>query len=77
MSKLKSLTDVPIGHAFVVSKIQGGSGVINRLKSLGIRPGTEVTKISGKNRGTVVIKHDRNQTALGFGVCQKIIVEVD
>ena len=77
MSELKSLTDVPIGHAFVVSEIQGGRAVTDRLKSLGIRSGTKVTKISGKNRGTVVIKHDRNQTALGSGVCRKIIVEVD
>ena len=77
MPELKSLTDVPIGNEFVVSEIKGGRGVIDRLKSLGIRSGTKVKKISGKNRGTVVIEHGRNQTALGCGVCGKIIVEVD
>ena len=71
-----ALTDVPAGKMFRVCAIEGGSGVQGRLLALGIRAGVNVMKISESfARGPIVIRHGQTQTALGRGICQKILVE--
>jgi ferrous iron transport protein A len=77
MPRHVSLNQVPTGRTVSVVAIHGGEGVHARLSALGIRPGTSITKVSGSfGRGPVVVRHGRNQTALGSGICEKIIVEV-
>ena len=59
-------------------EIQGGFGVIDRLNALGIIPGKRITKISSMlARGPVAIQVDRAQLAIGYGMANKIIVELD
>lgn len=72
------LTDVAPGRTVLVVEIRGGHGVTQRLRALGIRPGVKVTKLGGGvfGRGPALIQHGQTQTALGNGVCKKIIVEV-
>lgn len=71
-----ALTDVPAGQTVRVCAIEGGQGVRGRLLSLGIRAGVKVTKVSESfARGPIVIRHGQMQTALGRGICQKILVE--
>jgi len=72
------LTDLPSGCAALVIEIIGGRGVTRRLHTLGIRPGVKITKLGSGvfGRGPTLIQHGQTQTALGNGVCQKIIVEV-
>jgi len=67
-----------IGQSGVVIQIQGGHGLVNRLNSLGIRPGKRITKTSSMiMRGPVTIQVDRAQVAIGFGMARRIIVELD
>ena len=73
-----TLTQMQIGQSGVVVQIQGGHGLVNRLNSLGIRPGKRITKISSMiMRGPVTIQVDRAQVAIGFGMARRIIVELD
>ncbi len=76
--KQTTLARMQIGQSGVVVQIQGGHGLINRLNSLGIRPGKRLTKISSMiMRGPVTIQVDRAQVAIGFGMARRIIVEPD
>jgi len=76
--KQTTLAGMQIGQSGVVVQIQGGHGLVNRLNSLGIRPGKRLTKISSMiMRGPVTIQVDRAQVAIGFGMANRIIVEPD
>jgi len=72
------LTDMDTGEMGTVIGFLGGRGVNNRLMSLGIRPGVNITKVSSVfGRGPVVIRVGNSKTALGFGMSYKVIVEVE
>jgi len=76
--KQTTLAGMQIGQSGVVVQIQGGHGLVNRLNSLGIRPGKRITKVSSMiMRGPVTIEVDRAQVAIGFGMANRIIVELD
>ena len=76
--KQATLARMQISQSGVVVQIQGGHGLINRLNSLGIRPGKRITKLSSMiMRGPVTIQVDRAQVAIGFGMANRIIVELD
>ena len=76
--KQTTLAGMQIGQSGVVVQIQGGHGLVNRLNSLGIRPGKRITKTSSMiMRGPVTIQVDRAQVAIGFGMARRIIVEPD
>jgi ferrous iron transport protein A len=60
-----------------VVEVLGGIGIKQRLLSLGIYPGRELTKISHfALRGPVTVKVGRATLALGYGMAQKILVEI-
>ena len=66
------------GQSGAVVQIQGGFGLADRLNALGIIPGKRITKISSMiARGPVTIEVDRAQVAIGFGMANRIIVELD
>lgn len=76
--KQPTLAGMQIGQSGVVVQIQGGHGLVNRLNSLGIRPGKRITKTSSMiMRGPVTIQVDRAQVAIGFSMARRIIVELD
>jgi len=65
------------GQSGIVFQIQGGHGLISRLSALGIRPGQRITKVGSTfMRGPVTIRVGNAQVALGFGMANKIIVEL-
>jgi len=65
------------GQSGIVVQIQGGHGLINRLSSLGIRPGKKVTKFSSMfMRGPVTVQVGNAQLAIGFGMANRILVEL-
>ena len=75
---LITLARMQTGQSGRVVEIQGGFGVIDRLNALGIIPGKRITKISSMlARGPVAIQVDRAQLAIGYGMANKIIVELD
>ncbi|MCU0666508.1 MAG: ferrous iron transport protein A [Candidatus Omnitrophica bacterium] len=60
-----------------ILEISGGSNLASRLMSMGIYPGTTVTKLNHfAMRGPVTIKCGRSTLAIGYGVAAKIIVEL-
>lgn len=73
-----TLRQMNIGQTGTVVTILGGRGLMLRLEALGIRPGKKVTKISSTFlRGPVTLRVDSTQVAVGFGMANKIIVEID
>lgn len=77
MKKL-SLVHLKPNHKGRVSEISGGVGLQNRLMSMGLYIGKEITKLSYIGlRGPVVIKIGRGVLALGHGMAAKIIVETE
>ena len=76
MADVIPLTQAPAGRPVVVVQVAGGRGVQGRLLSLGIRPGVTVTKVNSTFAGgPAVIQVGTSKTALGRGVCAKIMVE--
>ena len=72
------LSRMEAGQSGIVVQIQGGRGLINRLSALGIRPGQRVSKVSSMfMRGPVTIQVGNAQVAIGFGMANRIIVELD
>jgi ferrous iron transport protein A len=72
------LVDMKTGETGKVVEIFAGRGIHNRLRALGLRQGVKVTKVSAAfARGPVVLKVYGTQTALGYGISHKIIVEVE
>jgi len=72
-----TLRQMEIGQTGTVIGILGGRGLIRRLEALDIRPGKKVTKVSSTLfRGPVTLRVDNAQLAIGFGMANRIIVEV-
>ena len=73
-----SLALMRAGQSGIVQQVQGGHTLVNRLSALGIRPGKRIIKVSSMlMRGPVTIEVDRAQVAIGFGMANKILVELD
>ena len=76
--KLVTLRQMQAGQSGKVVQVQGGYGLVSRLSALGIRPGKRITKVSSMfMRGPVTIQVGNAQVAIGFGMANKIIVELD
>jgi len=72
-----TLRQMQAGQSGIVAQIQGGHGLINRLSALGIRPGKRITKVGSMfMRGPVTVQLDSTQVAIGFGMANKVIVEL-
>ena len=70
------LTQLQEGETGRISGIQGGVGLINRLDSLGIQVGVQITKISSQYmKGPIVLQVNNTQVAIGYGMVRKILVE--
>ncbi|MDI6615997.1 MAG: FeoA family protein [Syntrophaceae bacterium] len=75
---IKSLNEMHPEESGIVSEIRGGQGMTDRLNALGIRTGKRITKISSMLlHGPVTIQIDRMRVAIGFGMAEKIFVEVE
>jgi ferrous iron transport protein A len=75
---LNTLTQMQAGQTGTVVEIRGGFRLVRRLNALGIFPGKRITKISSMlARGPVTIEVDRGQVAMGFGMANRIIVQLD
>ena len=73
-----TLVQMEIGQTGTVVGVMGGRGLTRRLEALGIRFGKKVTKISSTFfRGPVTLRVDNTQVAVGFGMANRIIVDVD
>jgi len=76
--KLVTLRQMQSGQNGEVVQIQGGYRLVSRLSALGIRPGRRITKVSSMlMQGPVTIQSGNTQLAIGFGMANKIVVELD
>ncbi len=72
-----NLVQMRIGEAGVVVEIRGGYGIRRRMYALGVRPGKRIVKVSSQLwRGPVTVKIDNFQVAVGFGMANRIVVEI-
>ena len=73
-----TLGQMKAGQTGRIIQILGGRGLARRLEALGIRPGGVVTKTSSALfRGPVTLRANHTQVAIGFGMANRILVEVD
>jgi len=73
-----TLGQMKAGQTGTIIQILGGRGLARRLEALGIRPGGVVTKTSSALfRGPVTLKANNTQVAIGFGMANKILVEIN
>jgi len=76
-TKQLNLNQLNAGQSGMVVQIIGGKGMVHRLEAMGIQPGRKVTKISSMFfRGPVTLQVGRTQVAIGFGMANKVIVEL-
>ncbi|MCX6009409.1 MAG: FeoA family protein [Chloroflexi bacterium] len=73
-----TLGQMEAGQTGTIIQILGGRGLTQRLEALGIRQGKKVTKIGSMLfRGPVTLRVNHAQVALGFGMANKILIEID
>lgn len=72
-----TLATMRAGQSGVIVDVRGGRGIVERLASLGIRPGKRVTKVSSMLLGgPVTVEVDRAQIAIGAQMAARILVDV-
>jgi ferrous iron transport protein A len=72
------LVDMEQGEKGVVVEIRGGKGITARLHNMGIFRDQQITKVHSQLfHGPVLVEVGSAQVAIGFGMAQKIIVEVE
>ena len=73
-----NLAKMKAGHSGTVVSLEGGSNFNLRLQNLGIRPGRKITKVSSHLwRGPITVQAGGANVALGFGMAERIMIEVD
>ncbi|MDD5246207.1 MAG: FeoA family protein [Candidatus Omnitrophica bacterium] len=76
--KKTCLAKMKAGQKGRVTEFSGGAVVKERLMSMGIYPGREITKLSHfALRGPVTIKVGRSIVAIGHGMAGKILLETE
>ena len=72
-----TLAQMKRGDSGLIIEIRGGFGFVRRMESMNIRIGKRITKQSSMfKRGPITIRLDHAQLALGFGMANKVLVEV-
>ena len=72
-----SLVEMESGESGVVVSMGGGKAMRSRLEALGVRVGVELRKVSAQLlRGPVTVRVGGTQLAIGFGMAERIDVEV-
>jgi len=78
IAKQVNLRQMYPGQSGKVLRIEGGMGLLSRLSALGIRPGKKITKISSMlMRGPVTVQLGSTRLAIGFGMANRILVELE
>ena len=73
-----TLNQLGAGQTGTIIQVLGGKGLATRLDAMGIRPGKKVTKVSSMLfKGPVTLRFNGAQIAIGFGMANKVVVEVE
>ncbi len=68
------LTMLRLGQRATVVAIQGGRGFVQRLTSMGIYPGIELSLVRGGIPGPVIVKVKESRFLLGRGMAHRVLV---
>ena len=78
MNERVSLSDMKSGQSGRIVQIDGRVGMTCRLDVLGLRIGKKIKKVSRQlMRGPVIVSHGNTRAAVGFGMAQRIWVEIE
>jgi len=78
MNEPVSLANMKSGQNGRIVQIDSGGGMTRRLDALGLRVGKKIQKVSRQlMRGPVIISHGNTRAAVGFGMAQRIWVEIE
>jgi len=73
-----SLAEMRDGQQGTVDEIACGAGLLEKLTSMGIRPGKRITRFCSMfMKGPVTVRIDNVQLALGRGIASKVLVIPD
>ena len=73
----KALVDLAQGQEARITLIEGGRGMQERLRRLGLSEGRLVRKVSALAMGgPIVVRVNRTQIAVGRGMARRIYVDV-
>ena len=73
---IKSLANLHTGERGIVTSLKGGEKFRNKMLALGLIPGKEFEVIKGNKNGPFVLKIDETRLMLGYGMAEKIIIEL-
>ncbi len=72
----KSLIDLKKEEKGVIISFNGGKEMSKRLMDMGIRTGKTISRVSSQIlRGPVILSIDGRQTAVGWGMASRVMVE--
>ncbi len=75
MEMERYLTDLAKGEEGIIVALQGGSGMQQRLRRLGLDEGQAIRKLSDLALGgPVIVLVNRTQVAIGRGMASRILV---
>jgi len=73
-----NLTDMKTGESGRIMVIEGGQDASRRIQSMGIRIGKTIKKTGSHfGRGPQTVLVDNFKVAIGFGMAEKVMVEVE
>ncbi len=70
------LAMVSLGEVVTVVGVRAGWGLTRRLADMGLVPGTTLRVINRQVPGPVIIEIRGSRLVLGYGMAQRILVEV-
>ncbi len=78
MGKVISIVDMNNSETGKIVRLDGGYGIMSKLENMGIKIGSEIKKVSQQfMNGPVVISYGNTRVAVGRGMAQRIMVEVE
>lgn len=72
------LVDMKPGEAGIVKSVDAGHHADSRIRNIGIRVGKKIKKIETHSlRGPQALLVDKLKIAIGYGMAEKIFIEVE
>ena len=72
-----SLAQMKVNQVGIIKKLEDGAQFQAKMNSLNLRVGKKLKKISNSLlKGPIVVEIDNSRVAIGFGMAQRILVEV-
>jgi len=64
------------GEVVTVVNIRAGRGLTRRLADMGLTPGTTLRVVNSQTPGPIIVEVRGSRLVLGYGIVQKVMVEI-